>query len=498
MQQYKFSVRYNPGKENPADYMSRHPLETYSNHTQRLEESTEEYVNFIAINAVSKAITMEQLEEETRHDVTIQKAIEAKRHSNWHIIIESTTDDPRISTAELKALHLCEQELTVNADESLLLHGTQLVLPASLRQRAIEIAHEGHQGMVKTKKLLREKVWFPGINRMVENLLKSCIPCQATVQTSPKSQEPLQMTKLPSGPWQEISVDFCGPFPAGFYLLVMICEFSRFPEVVIVYSTAAEVVVPRMDQVFSTLGIPSIVKTDNGPPFNGAEFAKFAEELGFHHRKITPLHPQANSESERFMRTLKNAVQACHIEKKNIKHELYRFLRNYKATPHSTTELSPFEIMFNRKMKTKLPQVVEKVRHPSLRRRDKQAKRKMKIHADTRKKATPSTLKVGDFVLVRQKKQNKLTPPYDPKPLQITKKKGSMITAERDGWRVTRNSSHFKQTLVGPAVNDDMDDDEIEGNVRETQGEREPEPEGEERSYPIRERNPPKFYGSNA
>ena len=68
-----------------------------------------------------------------------------------------------------------------------------------------------------------------------------------------------------------------------------------------------------------------------------------------------------------------------------------------------------------------------------------------------------------------------------------------MITAERDGWRVTRNSSHFKQTLVGPAVNDNMDD-EIEGNVRE----REPEPEREERRYPIRERNPPKFYGSNA
>ena len=101
MQQYKFSARYNPGKENP--------LETYSPHTQRLQESTEQYVNFIAINAV-KAITMEQLEEEARHDVIIQNAIEAKRQGNWHVIIESTTDDPRISTAQLKALHPCEQE----------------------------------------------------------------------------------------------------------------------------------------------------------------------------------------------------------------------------------------------------------------------------------------------------------------------------------------------------------------------------------------------------
>ena len=153
--------------------MSRHPPETYSTYTQRLEESTEEYVNFIAINAVPKVITMEQLKEETCHDVTIQKVIEAKLHGNWHVILESTTDDPRISTAELKALHLCEQELTVNAKERLLLYDTQLVLPASLCQRAIEIAHEGHRGMVRTKKLLKEKVW-----------------------SSTKLQEPLQMTKV--------------------------------------------------------------------------------------------------------------------------------------------------------------------------------------------------------------------------------------------------------------------------------------------------------------
>ncbi len=160
-------------------------------------------------------------------------------------------------------MHLCEQELTVNADDSQLLHGTQLVLSASLRhmQRAIEIAHEGHQGMVKIEKLLREKVWFPGINRMVGTLLKSCIPCQATVQTSPKSQEPLQMIKLPSRPWQEISVDFCRPFPAELYLSInddmRIQSFTRGrhrPS----YS-AATVVFLRMDQVFPTLGIPGIV-----------------------------------------------------------------------------------------------------------------------------------------------------------------------------------------------------------------------------------------------
>lgn len=55
----------------------------------------------------------------------------------------------------------------------------------------------------------------------------------------------------------------------------------------------------------------------------------------------------------------------------------------------------------------------------------------------------PSQL--GDTVLIRQQKTNKLSTPYDLKPLVITDKKGTMITAENKDKTVTRNSSFFKQ-----------------------------------------------------
>ena len=38
---------------------------------------------------------------------------------------------------------------------------------------------------------------------------------------------------------------------------------------------------------------------------------------------------------------------------------------------------------------------------------------------------------VGDIVLVRQPKLNKLSTPYDPTPLIVKERKGTMITAER-------------------------------------------------------------------
>ena len=75
-------------------------------------------------------------------------------------------------------------------------------------------------------------------------------------------------------------------------------EYSRFPIVEIDSSTSANVVIPKLDKIFSEYGIVDIVKSDNGPPFNSQQFKQFSNELGFHHRKITPLWPMANAEVE--------------------------------------------------------------------------------------------------------------------------------------------------------------------------------------------------------
>jgi hypothetical protein len=75
----------------------------------------------------------------------------------------------------------------------------------------------------------------------------------------------------------------------------------------------------------------------------------FANYLGFHHRRITPLWPKANGEAERFMRTIGKVIKAAQIDK-NWKQELYKFLRNYRATPHSTTGVPPAQALFGKVM----------------------------------------------------------------------------------------------------------------------------------------------------
>lgn len=67
----------------------------------------------------------------------------------------------------------------------------------------------------------------------------------------------------------------------------------------ILQSTSATATIPKLNKIFSTLGIPLEIKTHNGPPFQSSEYADFAAHLGFWHRNLTPLLP--NAKAERFM-----------------------------------------------------------------------------------------------------------------------------------------------------------------------------------------------------
>ena len=83
------------------------------------------------------------------------------------------------------------------------------------------------------------------------------------------------MTPLPSAPWKEVAVNFAGPFPSGDFTMVVTDKFSRFPEVEILTSTSARAVIPKLDAIFARQGIPDVLKSDNGPRFNGHEFKNF-------------------------------------------------------------------------------------------------------------------------------------------------------------------------------------------------------------------------------
>ena len=77
---YDFTVRYRPGKDNPADYRSRHSLD---NQSVRSSNAAEEYVNFIAEHAVPVALSLQEIEESFLNDKVLQEVIKCMASDNW-------------------------------------------------------------------------------------------------------------------------------------------------------------------------------------------------------------------------------------------------------------------------------------------------------------------------------------------------------------------------------------------------------------------------------
>ena len=343
LQSYDFTVEYRPGKDNPSDYPSRHPLE-HSDEEMTSSQTTEAQVRFIMNSSISDAVSVEDIKRETELDPVLQKiisVIQSGRLREFH-------KDP-----ELKPYKLIATEMSII--DGVILRGNKIVVPESVQQQIIKLSHEGHQGIVRCKQYVRSKVWFPGIDKKIEDEVKNCIACQAT--TSMKSREPLRMTELPEEPWQKLSVDFCGPFSCGTYCLLFVDDYSRYPVVEFVTSTSEPATIPKFEKVFAQFGIPEEAKSNNGSPFQSEKFRRYAKRTGFHHRKVTPRHPEANGQAERFVCTVEKAIETYVAEGKNWKKELNHFLRVYCSTPHATTGKSPYELLFGRPMRTKLPEM---------------------------------------------------------------------------------------------------------------------------------------------
>ena len=455
LQPYTFKVTYKPGVTNPADYLSRHTVQA----SYKQQCMTEEYVNFIASNSVPKTMTIEEIIQATDSDRVLKGVRAAIRLNQWHYDL-------------VKPYKLIKDELTVTT-KGLILRGTRIVIPRALQQMAIDIAHDCHLGLTKTKALLREKIWFPNMDRLVKDTLDKCLPCQAV--GSPKPPAPLKMTDMPNGAWEVVHVDFYGPLPSNDYLLVVIDRYSRYPEVEIVSSTKASAVIPKFDKMFAAHGIPEVIKSDNGPPFNGEEYQRYVSALGIKAKFSTPYWPQGNGEAERFMQPLGKALKTAHAQGRPWKKELNRFLLQYRTAPHETTKVPPSELLFNRTVKGRLPvlhkrNVVNK--HKQARENDQQKQCYNKQYADNRRNAKTREIKIGDSVLVRQQRKNKLTPNFNTTPYMVIAIHKTQITAQSShGHKITRNISHFKHIAKQQQDSDtDLDDDKPDSDEQRNLG----------------------------
>lgn len=114
----------------------------------------------------SAAIDVSEVEKESRDDVELNQVKECLRSGNWNV--------PEVKPYATFRMELC-------IIEDLLVRGNKLVIPRSLRPRMLDLAHEGHPGETNMKKRLRDRVWWPGMDKEAEKYVKTCEGCRLVV-----------------------------------------------------------------------------------------------------------------------------------------------------------------------------------------------------------------------------------------------------------------------------------------------------------------------------
>ena len=289
LQEYDFNVIYRSGTSNLADPLSRLPKNAKpGNRKSNMEACADRYVHYMTKAQTPRAMQLEEIQKATLEDPELKTVKQCLQNNKLHQL-------PR-------SFRLISHDLCIK-DQEILLQGDRIVLPNKLRQQAINLAHEDHTGMVRCKQRLRSKLWWPEMDKQLEEKIRCCHSCQL-VGHSPRP-EPVKPTSLPKEPWSKLAIDVCGPFPTGEQVVVLTDYYSRWPEIKVLQSVTSRNILNWLLTVFATHGFPTEIKSDNASYFVSAEFKDTLASWGIEHTTVTEYWPQANGSSV-LIKCLKN------------------------------------------------------------------------------------------------------------------------------------------------------------------------------------------------
>ncbi|XP_055302926.1 uncharacterized protein K02A2.6-like [Sitodiplosis mosellana] len=272
-----FSIQYIKGSLNTADSLSR--IAQVSTAEETKESS---YINYVGSN-IMKTLTYKDIATHTRRDLILSKV---------HDCIQHGTVD-QLQGSEYTSFRNKATELSV--ESGCILWGYRTVIPNALRKIILQDLHASHMGIVKTKALARSYVYWPHIDKEIENLIKGCVYCQKT-QASPEKSTLMPWTPTDSA-WKRVHIDFAASW----------------------FKTMED----NLHRIYNIYTAPG--------------------------------HPSTNGQAENFVKTLKKSLIATIEESKigDFDTILDRFLFDYRITKHCTTNETPAKLLLGKELKSR-------------------------------------------------------------------------------------------------------------------------------------------------
>ena len=75
------------------------------------------------------------------------------------------------------------EELVCRGEQIIIQEGRCATNDVALRDWVMDLGHSAHQGVDATKRQLRVRLWFPGMEKAVERRVSSRLACQVSVES---------------------------------------------------------------------------------------------------------------------------------------------------------------------------------------------------------------------------------------------------------------------------------------------------------------------------
>lgn len=451
LQPFDFTIRHVSSEGNLADSFSRLIEESQAGNDSSAATANDFDTNpgelrlFAVHEEDSLFITYDELGEATEKDQDLQRIISYVKANKWPNTKELRHDKVGNSFyPERKNLRIVGDFLTFKF---------RFVVPEALKQKCLELCHRGHLGGKSMKHIVKESFWWPKINKIVERHAADCITCKLI--TPPSHPIPYVSRALPDGPMEVLQVDFLYiPDCGSQEFLIVKDTFSRYFWCLEMKSTNMKSTNAALEKIFAVWGHPRIINSDNGPPFQSGHFSKYWSDKGIDHRKTVPYSPEMNGMVENMNQGILRAIRGSRAEGRSWKLALSEYMDMYNhVTPHSTTNVTPFELLAGRKFRGFFPDLYaqhNKVSIEDIAVRDERAKEKSIHYANKRVQAVPSDVKAGDWVLVPVTNRKLKTDAFfHNDPYQVIERCGPRLSLiSKDGEPLSRNVSQVKKAGV--------------------------------------------------
>lgn len=304
-------------------------------------------------------------------------------------------------------------------------------IPLAMRRDLVRNIHieNGHFGLKKLQDIIESDYFIPKLSELVKDVISCCVPCILANRKRGRKEGELQPIPKGDTPLSTLHIDHLGPMDETSkqyrYILAVIDGFTKFVWLFPTKTTGVIEVLAKLRILQSIFGNPDRIITDRGGAFLSIEFKKFCEDENITLIHITTGVPRGNGQVERIHQMTTAILTKMTIEKPSVWFKnVDKVQRCLNSTFQRSIRMSPFELMFGKKMKQLTDISIGEVME------EEEAEMYYKDRSDTRAQAKLAIQEAQEEQRIQYNKFTKKAPEYKVNDLVAIKKTQLQTTAK--------------------------------------------------------------------